>query len=52
MLKAEMPGLGLEPGLAEWKAQTNPLSCGDTPLLTIIFTKKTVHKIQLDAICN
>ena len=22
---------GLEPGAAEWKAQTNPLSYGDTP---------------------
>ena len=24
--------LGLEPGAAEWKAQTNPLSYGGTPL--------------------
>ena len=23
--------LGLEPGAAEWKAQTNPLSYGGTP---------------------
>ena len=24
--------LGLEPGLAEWKVQTNPLSYGGTPM--------------------
>ena len=25
--------MGLKPGAAEWKAQTNPLSYGDTPLV-------------------
>ena len=26
--------LGLEPGVAGWKVQTNPLSYGGTPLIT------------------
>ena len=26
-----MACLGVEPGVAEWKAQTNPLSYGGTP---------------------
>ena len=27
-----MACLGVEPGAARWKAQTNPLSYGDTPI--------------------
>ena len=36
-----MPCLGLEPGAAGWKLQTNPLSYGSTPLLLffIIYLK-------------
>ena len=35
--------LGLEPGAAGWKAQTNPLSYGDTPMI------KTVKRRETDA---
>ena len=31
MTTAQMVCLGLEPGAAEWKVQTNPLSYGGTP---------------------
>ena len=30
--------LGLEPGVAGWKAQTNPLSYSGTPLMTSFYT--------------
>ena len=30
MIKAQMVCLGVEPGAAGWKAQTNPLSFGGT----------------------
>ena len=29
--------LGLEPGAAGWKAQTNPLSYGGTPICTFVY---------------
>ena len=28
--------LGVKPGVAEWKAETNPLSYGDTPRYSIL----------------
>ena len=31
LIKAEMVCLGLNPGVAGWKGQTNPLSYGGTP---------------------
>ena len=31
LIKAQMVCLGFEPGVAGWKAQTNPLSYGGTP---------------------
>ena len=34
LIKALMVCLGLEPGAAGWKAQTNPLSYGGTPWLS------------------
>ena len=37
--------LGLEPGGAGWKAQTNPLSYGGTPTL-IIFCSDCQHHID------
>ena len=35
--------LGLEPGAAGWKAQTNPLSYGSTPSLICLDTVVSVH---------
>ena len=32
-----MVGLGLKPGAAEWKVQTNPLSYGGTPIFAKFF---------------
>ena len=37
LMKAQMVCLGLEPGTAGWKAQTNPLSYGGTRVLFLIF---------------
>ena len=34
--KAQMVCLGLEPGVAGWKVQTNPLSYGGTPRLKFL----------------
>ena len=34
--------LGLKPGAAGWKVQTNPLSYGGTPFITIKYTN--AHK--------
>ena len=31
-----MECLKLEPGTAGWKAQTNPLSCGGTPISVML----------------
>ena len=46
--------MGLEPGAAVWKAQTNPLSCGGTPdwlkLVTRIATPNRIALIQSRAI--
>ena len=39
--------LGLEPRAAGWKAQTNPLSYGGTPLYTI-FIFNMQNKLQLE----
>ena len=44
-----MACLGVEPGVAEWKAQTNPLSYGGTPEanLNIFDFRKMNAKIKL-----
>ena len=39
--------LGLEPRVAEWKAQTNPLSYGGTPSSAPVSIPNSVHKICL-----
>ena len=38
-MKAQMMCLGLEPGAAGWKAQTNPLSYGGTRFVCLVLTK-------------
>ena len=38
--------LGLEPGVAGWKAQTNPLSYGGTPDDFIIFQYLAMYNIE------
>ena len=45
MIKAQMACLGVEPGVAVWKAQTNPLSYGGIPFLFICFHDKQ-HQIK------
>ena len=42
-----MACLGVEPGAAEWKAQTNPLSYGGTPNLWI-FASQTGGQLYSD----
>ena len=37
LMKAQMVCLGLKPGMAGWKAQTNPLSYGSAPFLNLNF---------------
>ena len=44
-----MECLGVEPGAAWWKAQTNPLSYGGTPLFTQILLYANFWTIWLDA---
>ena len=34
--------LGLEPGAAGWKAQTNPLSYGGTPIFESLARRSTI----------
>ena len=38
--------LGVEPGAAGWKAQTNPLSYGDTPYFARILTSVALRLEQ------
>ena len=42
--------LGLEPGAAGWKAQTNPLSYGGTPINYVV--EYNSHYVQSDYTCN
>ena len=48
--------LGLEPGVARWKAQTNPLSTSGTPtnITFAMFKKYTVWMSQVfnQSVCN
>ena len=37
--------LGLEPGAAGWKAQTNPLSYSGTPYFTFFYFLKSVDDV-------
>ena len=39
-----MACLGVEPGAAGWKAQTNPLSYGGTPFFTNVSIKSCISK--------
>ena len=39
--------LGFEPGTAEWKAQTNPLSYGGTPNLFDAKNKPTLCSLHM-----
>ena len=44
--------LGVKPGAAEWKAQTNPLSYGGTPLLTNFGLEvKIVSLLMITRLC-
>ena len=40
-----MECLGVEPGAAWWKAQTNPLSYGGTPTISCLVLKKQMEVI-------
>ena len=40
--KAQMVCLGIEPGAAGWKARTNPLSYGGTPILAFLISNTTL----------
>ena len=43
--------LGLEPGAAGWKAQTNPLSYGGTPSLSnIVYFLFNFYKIKIGSV--
>ena len=45
LIRALMVCLGLEPGAAGWKVQTNPLSYGDiTQNTSLLFLEKTKNK--------
>ena len=49
LIKVLMVCLGLEPGTARWKALTNPLSYGNTPLIgtyVLLLHKKIVTNLQ------
>ena len=45
-IKVQMIYLRLEPGAAEWKAQTNPLSYGFTPFVCIFVMQDLRHLLQ------
>ena len=44
--------LGLKPGVAEWKAQKNPLCHGGTPSLTLYPIKRSVRDAHLPNVGN
>ena len=46
MIKAYMVCLGLEPGAAGWKAQTNPLSYGNIPCFEHLLTFECLEKTK------
>ena len=39
--------LGIEPGAAGWKARTNPLSYGGTPILQLLVRSLAGHAVKL-----
>ena len=46
-MKAKMVCFGLEPGAAEWKVQTNPVSYGGTPLQQLSFLFNLFESLPL-----